>query len=134
MRAILAALILLLCVSPSNALPSSIVSALSQVSTQCGGYQKLSEFRRGAHISWSRRRSLHSYGLAVDFRVSNYGCAYAVLSGWQHGLSLDARRVSHIHISDGSSIGRREARFHHHARRYASRHRHGRHYRRYARG
>lgn len=135
MRSVLATLFFLLFVVPSQATPSSVSAALAQVSARCSGYQLLSSFRRGAHIAGTRRRSLHSYGLAVDFRVSNYGCAYAVLSSWSHGLSLDAGRMRHIHISDGSAIGRSEGRFYHGGgNRYASRHRHGRHLRRYARG
>lgn len=138
MRAVLAALFLLPMAScqPAYALPSSVSVVLAQISAHCGGYQLLSEFRRGAHVAGTHRRSLHSYGLAADFRVSNYGCAYGLLSGWQHGLSLDAGRMRHIHISDGSSIGRKEGRFFHQGgrHRYASRHRQGRHFRRYARG
>lgn len=134
MRALLAALTYLLLAMPAHALPSSVSSALEQVAARCSGFQRLSTVRPGSVISGTHRASLHRYGLAVDFRVSSYGCAYAVLSGWQHGLSLDAGRMRHIHISDGSSIGRSEGRFYHGGgRRYASHHRQGRHHRRYAR-
>lgn len=133
MRAILALPLLLLFTVPANPLPSSVTHALSQVRSHCDGFHILSVNRPGARVAGTHRRSLHSYGLAVDFRVSNYGCAYAVLAGWPYGVSLDARRMRHIHISDGRAVGRKEARFYHGGRHYASRHRQGRHHRRYAR-
>lgn len=134
MRAVLATI--LLCFTSchsASATPSSVSFALSQVAARCAGFQTLSTYRPRATVAGTRRASLHRYGLAVDFRVNNYGCAYAALSGWRHGLSLDAGRMRHIHISDGSSIGRSEGRFYHGGvRRYARHHRHGRHHRRYA--
>lgn len=133
MRTLIAMLLLCLFAMPAEATPQSVSSALAQVASRCSGFQTLSTFRRGAVIAGTRRASLHRYGLAVDFRVNNYSCAYAVLSGWNHGLSMDAWRMRHIHISDGGAVGRQEGRFFHGGgRHYASRHR-SRHHRRYAR-
>lgn len=134
MRAILALPLLLIFTVPANPLPSSVTHALSQVRSHCSGFHILSVNRPGARVAGTHRRSLHSYGLAADFRVNNYGCAYSILSGWPYGLSLDARSKGHAHISDGRSVGRHEGRFYHGGgRHYASRHRQGRHHRRYAR-
>lgn len=125
MRALAVAVYMVLtAVVPGTATPLSVSSALTPVAEQCGGFQVLSTHRPRAVIAGTHRLSLHHYGLAVDFRVGNYGCAYAVLSNWGRGLSLDAWRMGHIHISDGSSIGRDEGRFYH----YASRSRHRQHH------
>lgn len=136
MRAFLLAVLPLLLVTswPALATPQSVSAALAYVATQCRGFQTLSTIRSHAVIAGTHRASLHRYGLAVDFRVNDYGCAYSALSGWSRGLSMDAWRVRHIHISDGSSVGRNEVRFYHHGGglAFASRHRMGRHHRRYA--
>jgi hypothetical protein len=130
-RAILAAIVLCLCVVQSEA--NAIDAELSRVAARCVGFQRISTVRPHAVVAGTHRASLHRYGLAVDFRVNDYRCAYSVLANWHHGLSMDAWRVRHIHISDGSSIGRNEGRFYHGGvRAYASRHR-GQHHRRYAR-
>lgn len=93
---------------PASGLPGSVRAALNDVRSSCGGFRVISTHRRGARVAGTNRRSLHSYGLAADFRVSNYGCAYAVLARHNVGWSRDGRRCRHIHVSDGSSIGRRE--------------------------
>lgn len=112
-------------------IPGPVRTALNQVSSQCQGFRIVSHFRPGAHVAGTRRVSLHASGRAVDFRVSNWGCAYHALRGWGGGISMDAPRVHHIHISYGGHEGH----FMHHmvgSVRYASRHMRYRHHRRYA--
>lgn len=72
------------------------------VSARCAGTSVVSGVRR-TYIAGSRRRSLHWTGNALDFRASNYNCAYRALRayGWRWGMSRDAWRCRHIHISYG---------------------------------
>lgn len=111
------------------ALPASVEGALARVESQCSGFKRLSECRPHSTIAGTGRPSLHRYCLAVDFRVDSYGCAYGALADWQHGLSMDGPSQRHIHLSDGTSIGRSEGRFYHGGgRRHAHRHGNRRHH------
>lgn len=92
----------------SSGLPASVRAALSDVRSSCSGFRVISMHRPGARVAGTGRVSLHAYGLAADFRVSNYGCAYGVLQRHNVGWSRDGGRCGHIHVSDGSRIGRHE--------------------------
>jgi len=88
-------------------------AAYGYVKSRCRGVRSVSGVRR-TYIG--RRRSLHWSGNALDFRASNYGCAYRALKayGWKGGWSRDGVRCRHIHISYGG--GRREPRGFRHRR------------------
>ncbi len=92
-----------------SGLPATVRAALSDVRSSCGGFRVISMHRPGARVAGTSRVSLHAYGLAADFRVSNYSCAYNVLRRHNSvGWSRDGNRCGHIHISDGSRVGRHE--------------------------
>lgn len=94
----------------------AVQSALRQVQRRCSGYRLISGYRN-TYIAGTRRKSLHSYGLAADFSVHNYSCALRVLSRIQGiGYSRDGSRCRHIHVSDGRGVGRSEPRGFRHGR------------------
>lgn len=95
----------------SGSLPSTVRTALARVASACSGFKVVSTYRKGARIRGTGRRSLHSYGLAADFRVNNYGCALKILASSPGiGYSKDGSRCRHLHVSDGSRVGRHEPR------------------------
>ena len=100
----------------TKCLPASIRVALVKVHAECG-IKIISTFRRDALIAGTETRSMHAFCRAADFESRNYVCAYAVLTDWPGKLSMDARRIGHVHIDDG-----KRARFTHgsSAKRYAS--------------
>jgi len=106
--------------SRAEAMPRKVAVALAQVKKQCRGFRIISGYRK-TRIAGTRRWSLHASGAAVDFKVRDYSCAYRVLRHWRYGLSVDAWRVRHIHISYAS--WRNEGRFRHGGgyKRYAKR-------------
>lgn len=80
-----------------------LMSAYHYVKARCAGVRVVSGVRR-TYIRGTRTRSLHWYGRALDFKSSNYRCAYRALKryGWKWGMSRDGARCRHIHISYGS--------------------------------
>lgn len=96
--------------SDEACLPWSIKGALTQVRAMCGDIKVISTWRPGAHIP-TGQISLHATCEAADFTPRSCDCAYRALSGWQYGLSLDCRRMRHIHISVPGP--RNEGRFYH---------------------
>ena len=114
----------------TSVLPSPLQNALHQVAASCSGFRVISAHRPGARIAGTGRPSLHASGRAADFVVKNYSCAYAILRGFPGGVSMDAHRVGHIHVSHSHPGGQEwGARFNHGGRAYAKRSK----YRRYAR-
>lgn len=137
MRAILATLSFLLLTIPANAsgvslsgVVGELVSKAHEIVSGCGSVVVSARSHRG-------NRSNHPIGRAIDVQ-GNPACIYAHLKGWPGGYSVDyatAPGGKHVHISynpGGQEWGVRFAHRHHGTRRYASRHRHGRHFRRYA--
>jgi hypothetical protein len=106
-------------------LPRPLVAAIHRVQTACPGFRVISAFRPGARIRGSGRLSLHARNRAADIAGGNYRCAYRVLAGFPGGISTDAWRVKHIHLSwnpGGQEWGLRFAHGGGH-RRYARTHR-----------
>lgn len=113
----------------TSALPTPLQNALRQVAASCSGFRVISAHRPGARIAGTGRPSLHASGRAADFVVRDYSCAYAILRSFPGGVSMDASRVSHIHVSYAPNGQEWGARFNHGGRAYAKRSK----YRRYAR-
>lgn len=80
-------------------LPGPLLAAIAQVQRACPGFRVISTFRRNARVRGSGRRSLHAVGRAADIAGGSYACAYAALKGFAGGVSTDAGRVRHIHLS-----------------------------------
>ena len=80
-------------------LPGPLVHAINQVQAACPGFRVISAFRPNARIAGTGRRSLHADNKAADIAGPNYPCAYRVLAGFPGGVSTDAYRMSHIHLS-----------------------------------
>lgn len=108
MRVILIAIALCMptILNAKPSIPTPIKTALNTVQSYCSGFRINSHFRPGAKVAGTHRTSLHASGRAVDFHVNNWACAYNVLRSWRGGLSMDAPRVNHIHISAGGHEGR----------------------------
>jgi hypothetical protein len=103
-------------------LPQPLVLKVREIEDRCPGFHVISAFRPGARIAGSGRPSLHASHKAADIAGPNYACAYNRLHGWPGGVSIDAARMRHIHMS-WSPHGREwHARFNHwHGQRYARR-------------
>lgn len=137
MRVVLAALFVWLFALPVAAhgaslsgVISPLVAKANEITQACGSVVTSAR----AHRS---NRSNHPIGRAVDMQ-GNPACIYAHLSGWPGGFSTDyssAPGGKHVHISFNPGGQEWGVRFvhRHGVHRYASRHRHGRHHRRYAR-
>jgi hypothetical protein len=108
----------------TSALPTPLQDALRRVGAACAGFRVTSACRPGATVAGTNRASLHASCRAADFQVANYACAYAVLRGFPGGVSMDARRVAHIHVSYAPGSGEWGARFNHGAAQYARRGKH----------
>jgi hypothetical protein len=108
----------------SSALPSQLQNILHQVAAACAGFRVTSACRPGATVAGTNRTSLHASCRAADFQVGNYACAYAVLRGFPGGVSMDAHRVAHIHVSYAPGSGEWGARFNHGTTQYARRGKH----------
>jgi hypothetical protein len=106
------------------ALPTPLQDALRRVAAACAGFRVTSACRPGAIVAGTNRTSLHASCRAADFHVANYACAYAVLRGFPGGVSMDAHRVAHIHVSYAPGSGEWGARFNHGAAQYARRGKH----------
>ena len=92
----------------------AVLAALARVRHRCSGYRLISGYRN-TYIAGTHRKSLHSYGLAADFKVNNYRCALGVLSRLSGiGYSGDPWRCHHIHVSAPGRTGRHEPRGFHH--------------------
>ncbi len=112
-------------------LPGPLVAAIRRVAVYCPGFHVISAFRPGARVRGTGRLSLHARHRAADIAGGSYGCAYRVLRDFPGGLSIDAGRTRHIHLSwdpGGREWGMRFAhgghrRYARHARRYAMIHR-----------
>lgn len=81
-----------------------LLSAYRYVGSKCKGVRIVSGVRKTFVRGYKRRvRSLHWTGNAIDFRASSYKCAYQALRsyGWKWGMSRDARRCRHVHLSFG---------------------------------
>jgi hypothetical protein len=105
-------------------LPRPLVAAIRRVQVACPGFRVISAFRPGARVRGSGRLSLHARHRAADIAGGNYRCAYRVLAGFPGGMSTDAGRIRHIHLSwepGGREWGLRFAHGGH--RRYARAHR-----------
>jgi hypothetical protein len=105
-------------------LPGPLVAAIRRVQAACPGFRVISAFRPGARIRGSGRLSLHARHKAADIAGGNYGCAYRVLARFPGGMTTDAARAKHIHLSwdpGGREWGLRFAHGGH--RRYARSHR-----------
>lgn len=90
-----------------------LAAKILSVASLCPGTTVISTVRPGAVVRGSGRPSLHRYGKAVDI-AGPYGCLYAALKGFPGGVSTDAHRVRHIHISydkGGREWGSRFAHF-----------------------
>jgi hypothetical protein len=108
----------------TSALPMPLQDALRRVAAACAGFRVTSACRPGATVAGTNRTSLHASCRAADFQVANYACAYAVLRGFPGGVSTDAHRVAHIHVSYAPGSGEWGARFNHGAAQYARRGKH----------
>lgn len=105
-----------------------LADKITQVASVCPGLRVISTIRPGAVVRGSGRPSLHRYGKAVDIS-GDYRCLYAALKTFAGGVSIDAHRVRHIHVSwdpKGREWGARFA----HYRGGMKRTRHARHHRR----
>jgi len=98
---------------------------VGRVESACPGFGIISGFRPGAVVAGTHRTSLHALHRAVDIAGGSFRCAYSVLASFAGGMSTDAWRMRHIHLS--WEPGGREwgARFAHggHRRHYARHHR-----------
>lgn len=103
-----------------------LATKVMQLASLCPGTVVISTVRPGARVRGSGRPSLHRSGKAVDIG-GNYRCLYVALRGFPGGVSTDAHRVRHIHMSwdpKGREWGRRFAHWQPGARhrRYARHH------------
>ena len=80
-------------------LPRPLVTVIARVQSRCPGFRVISAFRIGARVRGSGRLSLHALHRAADIAGGNYRCAYGVLAGFPGGVTTDAWRVKHIHLS-----------------------------------
>lgn len=80
-------------------LPRPLVAAIHRVQAACPGFRVISAYRPGARIRGSGRLSLHARNKAADIAGGNYRCAYRVLAGFPGGMTTDAGRAKHIHLS-----------------------------------
>lgn len=104
-----------------------LADKITQVASLCPDLRVISTVRPGAVVRGSGRPSLHRSGKAVDI-TGNYRCIYAALRTFAGGVSTDAHRVRHVHVSwdpKGREWGRRFA----HYRGGAKRTRYARHHR-----
>jgi hypothetical protein len=106
-------------------LPAPLVAKVHEIVDHCRGFHVVSGYRPGARIAGSGRVSLHALHRAIDIAGPNYHCAYARLRGWPGGVSIDAWRMHHIHLSWAPGSHEWHARFNHGGgTRVASRYRH----------
>ena len=104
--------------------PKPLVQLADVIADRCKGFKVISGSRPGAVVAGSGRPSLHSFNKAIDITGKDYKCAYRVIAEakFRGGVSMDAWRVAHIHISYDDVNGREMgARFQHYRPRYASR-------------
>ena len=91
--------------APTDKLPPKLQDKLREIQNSCGGFHVVSTtcgpHGHSYHVAGTSRVSLHCLGLASDFVVDNYSCAYNHLQGWPGGYSVDPLVVRHIHISLG---------------------------------
>lgn len=116
MRILVLLIAMLLSQAAYACLPPSIQAALDRANASCG-IQVTSTLRRGAIIAGTNRPSHHATCRAADFTSKNYPCVYRVLKDWPGKLSLDSRRMGHVHIDDS-----RYARFNHGSKRHVKAH------------
>lgn len=123
-------------------LPGPLVAKIRQIQSACPGFRVISAFRPGARIAGANHRSLHAVHRAADISGPDYRCAYRQLRGWAGGVSTDAWRMAHIHMSwnpGGQEWGSRFAHYRGAGRHYTSKSWRGKRYanyrkhRRYAR-
>jgi hypothetical protein len=106
-------------------LPAPLVAKVHEIIDHCRGFHVVSAYRPGARIAGSGRISLHALHRAADIAGPHYACAYARLHGWPGGVSIDAYRMHHIHLSWAPHSREWHARFRHGGgTRYAARYRH----------
>lgn len=119
--------------APTELLPRPLKGLLVNVAGTCGGFKVISTVcGRGAHSQYVRgtgRVSLHCLNRAADFFVDSFRCAYKVIreAGWQGGMSSDAGRVNHIHVSYAPQGREWKTTFVHGARKHYASYRHHRH-------
>lgn len=90
-----------------------LAAKVMQIASLCPGTVVISTVRPGARVRGSGRPSLHRSGKAVDI-AGPYRCIYAALKGFPGGVSTDAHRVRHVHLSwdpKGREWGRRFAHY-----------------------
>lgn len=106
-------------------LPGPLIAVINQVQRACPGFKVISAFRKNARIAGTGHRSLHADHKAADIAGPDYHCAYRVLAGFPGGVSTDAWRMRHIHVSYDPNGREWNKRFAHYAgkkySRYASR-------------
>lgn len=81
-----------------SGLPGPLIAKLGDLRRVCG-MRVISAFRPGALIAGTSRISLHALHKAADIAGGDFACAYGRLRGWPGGVSTDASRVRHIHLS-----------------------------------
>jgi hypothetical protein len=112
-------------VALANGFPAPLLTKVREIVKDCRGFHVVSGYRPGARIAGSGRVSLHALHRAIDIAGPNYHCAYARLRGWPGGVSIDAWRMHHIHLSWAPGSHEWHARFNHGGgTRVASRYRH----------
>jgi uncharacterized protein YcbK (DUF882 family) len=107
-------------------LPRPLVAAIRRVQATCPDFRVISAYRPGARVRGSGRLSLHARHRAADIAGGNYRCAYRVLANFPGGMTTDAWRAKHIHLSwqpGGQEWGLRFAHGGGGHRRYARAHR-----------
>ena len=105
-------------------LPSELAAKVDEIASACPGFKAISTCRPGAKIAGTNHTSLHASCRAADIAGGSWSCAYSHLASWPGGVSTDAERMQHIHISYAPGGQEWGARFRHGGGsvRYAHRH------------
>lgn len=86
-------------IADAGSLPAELTAKVAQIAGACPGFHIISGFRPGATVAGTHITSLHARHRAADIAGGSYACAYRELAGWPGGVSTDAERVAHIHLS-----------------------------------
>jgi hypothetical protein len=108
-------------------LPGELIAKIEEIAGACPGFRAISTFRPGARVAGTNIPSLHGFHKAADIAGPNYACAYAHLQGWPGGVSTDAARMAHIHLSWAPGSREFGARFVHGGGGHGHRARHAQH-------